>query len=52
MSFKADSTVTDRLKEDTARYALYEDYKELYNKTIIPMSRFQDLISERGKEHE
>ena len=51
IKLKADKEITDFLKEDSKRYALYEDYKELYNKTARPMQKFQDLLSSYTTEH-
>ena len=37
---KTDKISTDKLIEDLKRYALYNDLRDLYNKTVIPMSKF------------
>jgi len=39
------------MKESIKRCALYEDYKELYNKTMIPMKKFTDDIMKYKEEH-
>ena len=37
---KADTSETVRLQQELKRHALYDDFKELYNKTMLPMKVF------------
>ena len=39
---KADMGVMDRFNADLKRCALYEDFKDLYTKTVVPMQEFQE----------
>ena len=48
---KTDKIWSDKMKESIKRCALYEDYKELYNKTMIPMKKFTDDIMKYKEEH-
>lgn len=38
--FKTEQKETNKLREELKRFAPYEDFKELYNKTLVPMQRF------------
>ena len=49
---KTDIRVTDGLKEDLKRHALYDDLKELYEKTLTPIKTFQDAVSHFRTENE
>ena len=41
----------DKLWKELKRYAFYEDYKELYQKTVIPVQKFEEVILDHSKEH-
>lgn len=37
---KVDHQKLDEVKRDIKRCALYDDFKDLYNKTLVPMQKF------------
>lgn len=42
MLIKVDKDQLQKVKQDLKRFALYDDFKDLYNKTMKPMQKFQD----------
>jgi len=51
LSRKTDIFTSNKMKDELKRCALYVDYKELYNKTMIPMKKFTDEIIKFREEH-
>jgi hypothetical protein len=37
MKQKVDNKIINELKSQFSRFALYDDYKDLYNKTVMPV---------------
>ena len=52
MQFKAQQKDLRRVESELKRFALYEDYKKLYNMTMEPMKNFQEEMIVYKKEHE
>lgn len=51
MLIKVDKDQLQKVKQDLKRFALYDDFKDLYNKTMKPMQVFQDQMHEYSTEH-
>lgn len=51
MILKADNDSVKRVKMDLKRFALYDDFKDLYSKTMQPMQVFQDQMHTYSNEH-
>ena len=51
MLIKADKDQFQKIQMDLKRFALYDDFKDLYNKTMKPMQKFQDQMHEYSQEH-
>lgn len=41
MSGKAEYKHLKEIKQEIKRCALYDDFKELYNKTLMPMQKYE-----------
>lgn len=48
---KAEKRDLDQVAHDVKRCALYDDFKELYAKTVEPMSKFTQDMNDYGLEH-
>ena len=48
---KVDHQKLDEVKRDIKRCALYDDFKDLYNKTLVPMQKFQGEFNVYSLEH-
>jgi len=48
---KADQTETQRLWNEAKRHPLNEDFKDLYNQTLVPMKEFQESMFIYKSEH-
>ena len=52
MNRKADATRLNEFKAEFKRFALYDDFKDLYNKTLVPVQKIQKDIYTYGAEHQ
>jgi len=48
---KVDKSEAERLWKETKRFPTNVDFKELYNKTLIPVQEHQELINIYQSEH-
>lgn len=46
VSNKAEFKHLKEIKQEIKRCALYDDFKELYNKTLLPMQKYEEKIFE------
>jgi hypothetical protein len=47
---KCDIRELKKLEKQLNRFALYEDYKELYNKVVPPVAEYQNIIESFSKQ--
>lgn len=50
MQTKATKIELDQVSSQLTRFALYEDYKKLYNLVIPPLSKFEQKLEEQSNE--
>ena len=43
---KAEFKQLKELKGEIKRCALYDDFRELYNKTLVPMQRYEKIMQD------
>ena len=51
VSNKAEFKHLKEIKQEIKRCALYDDFKELYNKTLLPMQKYEEKIFKYQVEH-